>query len=180
MGKGGKTRLFMRWTLRNVLAAVLGLVVFTAVVNINRSYHWLWFTFTKSNLADVKADSHLSLDDRMEHRLGVDYDFVQTVKGMTPENAVVFYPSREDFLATPSHGRKVPFRATMTDKIAAIRVLYPRRVVTAEEMGITPYADKITHIAIVNGLHRDMVDYPSDTMPTIDVLPVNATDYVPF
>ena len=52
--------------------------------------------------------------------------------------------------------------------------------VIAEELGKTPYADRLTHIAIVNGLHRDMVSYPSDTMPTIDVLPVNAADYVPF
>lgn len=169
-----------KWALRNVVAAIVGLAVFTVVVNFNRSYHWLWFTFTKTNLADIKADRQLSLDDRMEHRLGVDYDFVQTVKGMTPENAVVFYPSRDDFLATPSHGKKMPFRGTIVDKIAAIRFLYPRRVVTTEELGLTPYAEKITHIAIVNGLHRDMVDYPCDTMPIIDVLPVNAEDYVPY
>ena len=169
-----------KWMLRNVLAAIVGLGVFTAVVNLNHSYHWLWFSFTKTNLADIKTDRQLSLEERLAHRLGMDYDFVQTVKGMTPENAVVFYPSRDDFLATPSHGEKMPFRGTMGDKIAAIRVLYPRRVVTAEELGLTPYANKITHVAIVNGLHRDMVDYPCDTMPIIDVLPMKAEDYVPY
>ena len=58
-----------KWALRNVVAAIVGLAVFTVVVNFNRSYHWLWFTFTKTNLADIKADRQLSLDDRMEHRL---------------------------------------------------------------------------------------------------------------
>lgn len=180
MEKATRNRLLLRWTLRNVAAAVLGLAVFTAVVNTNRSYHWLWFSFTKTNLDDIKTDRRLSLEERLGHRLGIDYDFVQTVKGMTPENAVVFYPSLDDFMATPTHGKKMVFRGTMADKVAAIRVLYPRRVVTAEELGITQYADKITHVAIVNGLHRDMVSYPSDTMPLIDVLPVNAEDYVPY
>ena len=175
-----KTRHILRWLLRNLVAAVVGLAVFTAVVNLNHGYHWIWFDFTRTNMLDISMDRHLSLEDRLERRLGVDYDFVQMVKGMTPEDAVIFYPSRDDFMATPSHGNKVPFHATLTDKVAAIRILYPRKVVTAEELGKTPYSDKLTHIAIVNGLHRDMVNYPSDTMPTIDVLPVNAADYVPF
>lgn len=171
---------FVRWGLRNLLAGAVMAAIFAASVQINTGYRWLWHDYTSDNLNAMRADRGLNDEDKLVNRLGWDYSFVLTVKGMTPENAVIFYPSREDFLATPTHGPKLPFRGTMVDKVAAIRVLYPRRVVTAEEIGQTPYAQQISHIAVVNGRHRDMVSYPCDTMPNSDVLPTNAADYIPY
>lgn len=169
-----------RWLLRNIIAAVVGLGVFTFVVNFNSSYHWLWFSYTKNNIKNFKDDSSLTPDERMVRRLGVDYSYVLTLKALTPENAVIFYPSRADFMATPPVGEKLAFKGSMVDKLAAVRVLYPRKVVLEDELGRTPYAENLTHIAIVNGLHRDMVDYPTDTMAMVDVLPTDARFYVPY
>lgn len=167
-----------RWLGRNALLAAAGLVLFTLLVNFNRNYHWLWYTFTSSNINDMAIDIEQNPDTRLIHRLGPDYAYVLTLKGMTPDNAVIFYPSRKDFLAKPGHGPVVAFRATMTDKLSAVRVLYPRRVVVREEMGRTPWAHRLTHVAVINGRHRDMVSYPTDTTSTIDVLPVRQADYV--
>lgn len=168
------------FALRNIVAGVLGLIVFTIVVNYNESYHWLWYKFTKNNLNSMRQERNMTNDERMVRKLGVDYSYILTVKTLTPENAVVYIPSKDDFLAPPTHGDKLPFKGTMVDKLSAVRVLYPRRVVKREELGKTSYARNMTHIAIVNGLHRDMVSYPTDTTSTVDVLPTNPNDYVPF
>lgn len=177
--KPDKPRFSFRWVWRNIVLGAVGLALFTITVNFNRNYHWLWYTFTASNIRDMGTDIEENPDTRLIHRLGPDYAYVLTIKGMTPENAVVFYPSRADYLASPPHGPKIAFRGTMADKLSAIRVLYPRKVVVREEMGKTPWAKRLTHIAVINGLHRDMVSYPTDTFSPIDILPVRAVDYVP-
>ena len=178
-----KTQFYKRlrqWTLRNAVAAIVAVGLFCAVVQFNKSYRWLWVDYTKANLEAMEDERSLSNEDKLTRRLGVDYRFVLLLKGTTPENAVIYYPDQEDFLATPTHCPKLPFRGTMVDKVAVIRVLYPRRVVIAEEIDITPYSKKITHIAVVNGRNREMVDYPSDTTENYEALPVNGADYVPF
>lgn len=177
IGKNKRVRL---WGLRNAVAAIATIAIFAAVMVLNKSYRWLWVDYTKANLESMRADRDLNNEEKLVRRLGIDYQFVLSVKGMTPENAVIYYPSREDFLATPTCGPKLPFRGTMVDKIAAIRVLYPRRVVTKEEMRQTPYSEQISHIAVVNGRNRDMVDYPCDTTVNSEVLPTNGDDYIPF
>lgn len=165
---------------KNLIAGLAGVLIFTFVVNFNESYHWLWYRFTHINIANMKADLKSTYHERMVRHLGADYSFVLTIKSMTPENAIIFYPSKTDFLTPPTVGSRFPFRGNMVDKLAAVRVLYPRKVVTANEMGKTPYSDSLTHIAIVNGRNRDLVSYPTDTMATIDVLPTDERYYVPF
>ncbi len=177
---GRKGKPFGRWLRLNVVAGLIGLGVFTIVVNFNSSYHWLWFTYTHNNLVHFKEDASLTLRDRLVRRLGVDYSYVLTLRAMTPDNAVIYYPSRADFMADPPHGEKLPFQGTMVDKLAAVRVLYPRKVVMEDELGRTPYAEQLTHISVVNGLHRDMVSYKSDTTVTVDVLPTDPRYYVPY
>lgn len=173
-----KPRFSLRWLVRNAALAAVGLALFTLLVDFNKNYYWIWHTFAESNIKDMGIDIEENPDTRLIRRLGPDYAYVLTIKGMTPDNAVVFYPSRADFLAAPPRGPVINFRATMTDKLSAVRVLYPRRVVVREEMGKTPWSRRLTHIAVVNGRNRNMVPYPSDTTSTIDVLPLRAEDYI--
>lgn len=170
----------MRWVAINIAAGLVALVVFTIVVNFNESYHWLWYKFTKQNLANMEMDKSMSNDDKLTRKLGIDYSYVLTLRALTPENAVIYYPTREEFLARPTHGPKLNFKGTMVDKLAAVRVLYPRRVVMREELGHTPYAANLSHISIINGLNRDMVSYPNDTTQTMDVLPTDPKYYIPY
>lgn len=166
-----KTSIF-GWLMINLAICLVGVMIFKIIVSRNTSYTWLWDTYTENNIINMKTDKTLPPDQRIAGKLGIDYSFMMMLKENTPANAVIYYPSKADFEATPKYGPKYPFRASLVDKMSAIRFLYPRKIVVREEMGKTPYTDKLTHIGIVNGQNTDKLKYPVDSTVTHTVLPV--------
>ncbi len=158
--------------LRNLLVAGMGVLLFSMVIGSNDAYNWMWNTFAPVNLESVKADKSLSPERLLARKLGVDFCYVMMIRDYTPTDAVVFWPSKDDFMATPEYGNKLPFRGTLVDKMSAIRFLYPRKVVIREELGKTPYAKRITHVGIVNGRNTEMLHYPVDSTAIHTILPV--------
>lgn len=171
---GFSTRLLL-----NFLAVGIAALVFSKVVKNNTSYNWLWFTFAPNNLENIKVDKTLGYQERLSHKLGVDFNYIMMIRDFTPQNAIIYYPSKDDFLATPKYGDKLPFNGVLVDKMTAIRFLYPRKVVVREEMGHTPYARRITHVGIVNGRHTDMLSYPVDSTTMHSILPVVRQNITP-
>ncbi len=160
--------------LLNLLVVGVGVLLFHKVISSNEAYGWLWNTFAPNNLESVKYAKNMSLAQRMSLKLGVDFNYIMVMRDFTPDSAIVFYPSKEDFLATPKYGDKLQFSGTMTDKMTAIRFLYPRKVVVSGELGKTPYAKRITHVGIVNGKNVEMLHYPIDSTMMYTILPITA------
>lgn len=164
---GFSTRLLL-----NLLVAGMGVLLFSKVIGNNDAYSWMWNTFAPVNLESIKTDKSLSPEQRLARKLGVDFNYVMMIRDYTPTDAVVFYPGKGDFMATPEYGNKLQFRGTLVDKMSAIRFLYPRKVVIREELGKTPYAKRITHVGIVNGRNAEMLHYPVDSTTMHTILPV--------
>lgn len=167
---------FIGWLALNILACLVGYFLFTTAVNKNASYNWLWNTFAPSNLESFERDRQADLRTRLMTRLGVDFNYLMMIHDYTPANAVVYYPSLDDFKAKPAFGEQLPFNGRLVDKMTAIRFLYPRKVVVREELGKTPYADKITHVSIINGRNTDMLQYPVDSTLMFSILPARQED----
>jgi hypothetical protein len=156
----------------NLLTAAIGLFLLSKAVGNNESYNWLWHTFAPSNLEGAKMVKGMTPEQRLAAKLGLDFNYVMILHDYTPDSAVVYFPSKDDFLATPSYGEKLNFSGALTDKMTAIRFLYPRKVVIESELGHTSYAKRITHVGIVNGKNVNLLPYPVDSTVMHTVLPV--------
>ena len=92
------------------------------------------------------------------------------VKESTPENAVILLPGKEAFYP---EGEERIFSGEPYNKLWAIRFLYPRRVIIPSELGKTPWSEKITHVAIVNGRGYEYLDYEVEQKAPHAVLPMH-------
>ena len=165
---------FGTWFIRNGALLIVAGVLISKVPGLNQSYQWLWEGYLKSNLEAIKQYPDLSTDEKMAMKLGADYQYLAYLRDNTPKDAVIYWPSAGDFRSAPDSTQQTPFNGKLNDKLTAVRVLYPRRVVTENEYGKTSWSKKLTYIGIVNGHNTDKVHYPVPPQYTIGVLPVNA------
>jgi hypothetical protein len=161
--------------LRNVVAAAVVLLLLDAICHLDRAYDWVWNVYIEANLREVQSLPHAPYDQRMTMKLGEDYQYLIFVRDATPSNAVIYYPSLADFTTVLPGNDKSPFTGKLTDKLSAIRVLYPRRVILEDEMGRTPWSMKITNVAIVNRRNIDKLPYHIPSRYYIGVLPMDST-----
>lgn len=165
---------------RNLVASALLLILLFAISQIDLGYGWTWNVYVRRNVQDVKAYGRISEDARLTKKLGEDYQFLLYLRDATPTTAVIYYPSAEDFI-TKMPGRKAsPFSGKLNDKLTAIRVLYPRRVVVKDEYQETPWSFRITHVAIVNGRNLDKLPYSPPKNYAMGVLPMDSTLIVTY
>ena len=66
---------------------------------------------------------------------------------------------------------KTSFTAEISNKIYALRFLYPRKLVIPFDFGKSHYVDEITHVAIVNGEGFEYVPYEVEKFEN-GILPV--------
>ena len=145
------------WLARNVLFMVLALLLVKYTLTKQPAYHWVYSSLLKENMATIKKHPELTFEEKMKMKLGVDYDYLLFIKQATPENAVILYPSQEAFLKKGS-----PFKREIGNKLYATRFLYPRLLILESELEESRYADRITHVAIVNGEGKDRLPYQVD------------------
>lgn len=159
------------WIVRNLVLLVVALVL----VSFLKGKHmgqWLWNYYIASNLEFIRSYPDLSLDERLSAKLGADYRFMLYLRDNTPEDAVVYYPTGDDFRAARSADGKQIFSGQLTDKLTAVRFLYPRRVVVEKELGQTAYTDSLTHITVVSERNLKMLPYEIDPARALGVYPV--------
>lgn len=161
------------WWAKNLAAVVLVAVVCTKAPGLNDGYNWLLNSYVKGNLETVRLYGNMTTEQRLQAKLGNDYSYLMFLRDNTPADAVILYPTRDQFRAGLG-GQPSLFQGNLCDKLAAVRVLYPRKVVVHEEMGKSSWSKRITHIGIMNGQNRDLLAYPVDSTYTIGVLPVQA------
>lgn len=160
--------------LLNFVVLGIGALLLSKAVDNNASYKWLWNTYSPNNLANIKMEKDLKSSDRdrLSHKLGMDFNYIMMLRDYTPENAIIYYPSKDDFLATPKYGEKLQFNGVLVDKMTAIRFLYPRKIVIREEWNKTPYSKRVNYVGIINGRNIDKLSYPVDSTTMHTVLPV--------
>ena len=122
-----------------------------------------------SNMELIRKNPNLTLKEKNEMKLGADFVYLWFLKESTPENAVILYPSSEDFYPPD---KQSPFKQGITNKIWALRVLYPRLLVLPSEMETNRYAPDITHVAIVNGRGYERLNYPLANKQEHGIFPV--------
>ena len=145
------TRYNFAWWMKNLLIAAVVYMLCPSLIQSNAGYEWLIEGYAKSNLEA----------------------FIEMIRKSTPENAVVFYPSREDF-TDKTFNTGIGFSGNLCDKLSAVRFLYPRKIVIKQELDKTSWSKKLTHVAIVNGHWRELLPYKVPASALITVLPTDS------
>ena len=142
------------WVAKNIFAVVI-----------------VWaYNMLQKNLETIRHYSRTTTDNRFEMKLGLSHVYLRYVKESTPENAVILLPGKEAFYP---EGEERIFSGEPYNKLWAIRFLYPRRVIIPSELGKTPWSEKITHVAIVNGRGYEYLDYEVEQKAPHAVLPMH-------
>lgn len=155
------------WFIKNILFLFIAVLMVKFTFSGQPAYHWVLNGLLKGNMEMIQKYPKLTYDQKMQYKLGASYEYLLFLKRATPENAVILYPSSTAFQKKGS-----PFTQNIDNKIYATRFLYPRKLILESEMKAGKYADKITHIAIVNGEGRDKLPYSVDPKMEHGVLPV--------
>lgn len=167
------TRYNFAWWMKNLLIAAVVYMLCPSLIKSNAGYEWLIEGYAKSNLEALQQLQGFNNDQKLEAKLGYDYAFIEMIRKSTPENAVVFYPSREDF-TDKAFNTGIGFSGNLCDKLSAVRFLYPRKIVIKQELDKTSWSKKLTHVAIVNGHWRELLPYKVPASALITVLPTDS------
>lgn len=158
------------WVVKNlVTAAVVLFLLNKIVVGIQPGYNWA-YNMLKGNLEITRHYAHTTTDQRFEMKLGLAHVYLRYLKENTPPDAVILLPSQEAFYP---EGQERIFSGEPYNKLWATRFLYPRRVIIPSELGKTPWSRKITHVAIVNGIGYEYLDYDVEHKAAHTILPVH-------
>lgn len=163
------------WWVKNILLAIVVAFFLPRIVRSNPSYLWLIENYAKQNLELIKGNPDLTFDQKMQAKLGSDYSFLMYLRDNTPATAVIYYPSRKQ-MTDSINGQPSVFQGNLCDKLSAVRILYPRRVVVEQELGRTSWSRKLTHAGIVGRHGKDLLHYAVDSTYTIGVLPLRQED----
>lgn len=153
---------------KDVCFLILSLFLVSYLFLKQPGYNWVYFGLLKKNMETIKKYPNLTFEQKMQMKLGTSYEYLLYLKRATPENAVILYPESRAFREKGS-----PFTQNIDNKIYATRFLYPRKLVLESELETSKYANKITHVAIVNGKGKEKLSYPVDSAFQHGILPVN-------
>lgn len=148
-----------------VLAVIVAIICYFMTKDYSDGYRQIT-QMMSDNMKCIKEYKNESYDNRLYMKLGKDYEFIRFIRNSTPSNAVLLWPSSEQFHI----GEK--FQQAISNRVWVTRFLYPRRVVMAEEIERSPWARKVTHIVIVNGEIAGNIPFPEgQEIPEFAVLP---------
>ncbi|MDR2914554.1 MAG: hypothetical protein LBV74_06955 [Tannerella sp.] len=116
----------------------------------------------------------ITLDNRYTIVLKQIYLYFADIRKNTPENAVILYPEYNSFF--PANKKSIYHNDGIAKKIWAIRFLHPRILIQPSELAASPYKDKITHVAIINGQGYKYLPYKLKNEPSSGIFPVRLTD----
>lgn len=163
-------RFSMRKVRNNVFALAASLLLVVLLFVHSPQYRWVYHDLLKENMTLIRQYPHLTFDQKMELKLGMDYSFLMYIRNVTPPNAVILYPSPEAFRREGS-----PFTHGIDNKICASRFLHPRKLVLESEWDESRYAGRITHAVIVNGVMPTKFTLDVDSVPQHVVLEIHSS-----
>lgn len=165
-----KTGITAAWVVKNLLAVVVvAFLLNKLVLGLQPGYNWA-YNMLKGNLEVAQHYAQTTTDERYEMKLGLSHVYLRYLKENTPPDAVILLPGKEAFYP---EGQERIFSGEPYNKLWATRFLYPRRVIIPSELGVTPWSQKITHVAIVNGIGYEYLGYEVPKKVPHIVLPVH-------
>lgn len=166
-GKKRPASSYFIWIVKNVLIVAVVALILKEGIQAQVGYNWVYNGLLKGNMQTINAYPDLSFDEKMGMKLNSSYSYLMYIKEQTPENAVILWPSGADFMK-----EKSPFSGELGNKTYALRFLYPRKLVTPNELGKSHFEKEITHVAIVNGCGFDQLPYSINQPFEHGILPV--------
>jgi len=149
---------YLPWLLKNIVSAGIVALIMIKVIAPSESYKFLLHALNidMKIIKDYPLKS-TTIEERYHIVLSKIFSYYQSVEKDTPEDAVILYPSYDAFF--PKDKEPMFHNAGISNKMWAIRFLYPRTIISASELEQSPYKDKITHVAIVNGYGVEYLPY---------------------
>ena len=152
----------------NVLAvALFVLILFHCYKQLGyrHTYNLVRLDYKTARHSDIK-----SVEERNAIKLGMGYVYLLYIRDNTPEDAVIYIPHISTFLLD---GYSDKFcRPHFCLKLWAMRMLYPRKFVTANEYAVQGAVPPLTHVFVVNGYGRKLLDYEIPEDAHYDIYPI--------
>lgn len=144
----------MRKIFYNIVATLVFIVLLLFLYQKLGYKHTFNLLLTDYHLARQVSDE--PVERRNLVKLGMGYWMFKYIKDNTPDSAVIYLPGHEAFLAD-GYGDKFS-SVHFSNKLWAVRYLYPRKVVTDREYREFGAHPPLTHVFVVNGYGRDLLD----------------------
>jgi len=160
--------LVLKRGLLNLLAGLIAYSLVWCCMTYIREYNWVYKTLLKGNYKFAKEHKDLTADQRRKIKLGVSFAYLDYLKKNTPEDAVILMPEKEAYYPK---GQQAVFEQEIHNKLFRLRVLYPRKIVDADE-GANRYVRQINRVAIVNGYGYERLNIDPTDQPPFAVIPV--------
>jgi hypothetical protein len=145
--KEGKTKnRFLFRIIANICYAVLGITLLYSMYSQNVGYNWLYGSLIKGSLDSRAKVSELTMDQRIESKLGFDVRYLHFINAQTPEDAVILFPP-VDSIKTKKDGGQFADNRYFSNKTWTSYFIYPRKMIYETQLDDL---DQITHVAIMN------------------------------
>ena len=170
-------RSYFPWLMKNIVSAgIVALLLVKVIAPINAYKYLLDSLHIDMKIIKDYPLKSTTIEQRYHIALRNIYAYIQSIKDNTPEDAVILYPSHDSFF--PKDREHIFHNTGISNKMWAIRFLYPRIIVTPSELEQSSYKNKITHVAIVNGYGFEYLPYKDklNKRALFDVMPVNITE----
>jgi len=170
--KQPKTK-YYSWLIKNLLfAGIAALLIKMAVSVFGENSAFLVIYDDLRNISQQPFS--ITLEQRYSVLLNTTYTYFMLIKNNTDENAVILYPEHEAFF--PENEKPVFQHSGVSNKMWAIRFLYPRILIKPSELESSSYKDKITDVAFVNGRGREYLPYKLTEDAKFGVMPMILTE----
>jgi hypothetical protein len=160
---------YVIWIFKNIIIGMLVYFTVQYLIGKYKPYNWAYNVLMKENYKTAKKYKYISLDRKLEMKLGYDFTYWKFLRDNTPENAVILYPTHNIFFP---EGKKSKFVREPASKMQALRFLYPRKLVYYNETETNRYGKQLTHVAIVNGCGYEYLEYAVANRADDTVLPI--------
>lgn len=123
------------------------------------SYQWVKDELIKENLKMIKKNPNLSIDDKLEAKLGYDYSVLKMIKNATPETAVILMPNVDSCWAirVRENGQKLN-GGGIHNKAWSEYYVFPRKLVYKKQKDVD--SARVNYVAIVGGQGYETLNVP--------------------
>lgn len=158
---------------KNILLVLISLFILRLLYNVV-GYKSLYDNIIDGNLKIIervkKAYPQLSYDQKLEIKWGINGNFINKIKQVTPEDAVILIPPDSVYSREKKEGDlSVEWRY----KGWILYHLYPRKIVKESEKNVDPNYKNVNYVCIINHWGYDKLNYPVQNKERYTILPVN-------
>lgn len=134
----------------NLIALVISFFFVLFLYKNFPSYQWLKEELIKENLKMIKKYSKLSIDEKLQAKIGYDYAVIKMIRDSTPVDAVILFPPSDTCMKIRTRENAQNLNGGgIGSKLWCEYYLYPRKVVY--DKSNDPNEGKVEYLAILAG-----------------------------